>query len=199
MPKHWHSLLHDLAQQPEGKVPPVRDVLTPPLRTAFAADAAGFLLLVLGGLIVAAATAERSMAPAIPTGLQLVTALSLVGAVVTADKAVRRGRKAMIDVLGAFSWGLALTLTPVAMIQTLQDVLPRTLPVVHLVMLLWLCLHGAVATLLGAIAILRRLQGPPPDSRMGDLVRLSLFNRWVGLAGGVALLFPYAVNIAAAP
>jgi hypothetical protein len=34
---------------------------------------------------------------------------------------------------------------------------------------------------------------------MGDLVRLSLFHRWVGLAGGVALLFPYAVNIAAAP
>ena len=171
------------------------------LRAALLADGAALASLFFAGVYLAAFAPGWADAPLpdIPLGLQLVTAGSLIGAMVTADKAHRRGRKAMIDILGAFTWALAVFLTPIAMIQTLTGVTTHAAPALHLAMLLWLCLHGALGSILGGLAIARRLQGRISDLRRTDLILLRCHNRWLAVTGAVALAFPHLVAAIAAP
>ena len=164
------------------------------LRTAIAADAAALASLAFACLYLTAFAPNWDAAPLpqIPTGLQLVTAGSLIGAVVTADKALRRGRKAMIDILGAFTWNLAVLLTPIAMMQTIEGATTHAAPATHFALYLWLCLHGGIGSIIGAIAIARRLQGRISDARRTDMRLLSTWNRWQAVTGIVVLAFPHA-------
>lgn len=164
------------------------------LRAAIAADAAALASLTFACLYLAAFAPawDGAPLPAIPTGLHLVTAGSLIGAVVTADKSLRRGRKAMIDILGAFTWNVAVLLTPIAMMQTITGATAHAAPATHFAMYLWLSAHGGIGTVIGAIAIARRLQGRISDARRSDMRLLRAWNRWQAVTGAVVLVFPHA-------
>lgn len=196
---------HPATTRDHGTLPAGQGVHLPPhsehprtpvlwgLRAAIAADAAALASLTFAGLYLTAFAPgwDNAPLPPIPTGLQLVTTLSLIGAVVTADKALRRGRKAMIDILGAFTWNIAVLLTPIAMMQTITGTTTHAAPATHVALYLWLSLHGGIGAILGAIAIARRLQGRVSDARRTDMRTLRTWNRWQAVTGIVALAFPH--------
>jgi len=157
------------------------------LRAAMMMDAMGLTLLVVAGAYLAA-VGRTEAGTGIPQGLQIVTLASLIGCVATADKAVLRKRTVIVDVLGAGTWALAVVLTPVAMIQRLEAVAHSLVPM-HLLMLVWLSLHGAVGVALAAIALRWREDRP--------LRRLRLWQRWLAVTGGVVLAFPYVLGLVA--
>lgn len=167
------------------------------LTAVIVADAAALACLVFGALFLAVSAEGWTPAalPDIPTGLQLVTAASLVGCLATADKALRRGYRSVLDILGAWMWALAVLLTAIAMIQTLRGVTEHAAPAVHLLAYLWILVHGGVGVILASVALWRRLSGHLSDARRTDLRILRLWHGWIFASGLVLLAFPHALQM----
>jgi hypothetical protein len=180
-------------------LPPHTEAERPPalsgLRLAILADGAALAALSLGG--VALALTARGWAdmvlPVIPTGLQLVTAASLIGCVATADKALRRGYRSVLDILGAWMWALAVLLTCVAMMQTVRGVTGHAGAAMHMAMYLWLAVHAGLGVILASVALWRRLAGRLSDARRTDLRLLRLWHRWLFVTGALVLAYPHAL------
>lgn len=166
------------------------------LTALIVADAAALACLIFGGLFLAISAGGWTAAvlPDIPTGLQLLTAASLIGSFATADKALRRGYRSVLDILGAWMWALAVLLTCIAMIQTLRGVQGHAAPALHLAMYLWLLVHAWVGMVLSSIALWRRLSGHLSDARRTDLRLLRLWHGWLFASGLVVLAFPHALR-----